>query len=65
MRKKAIFITGASGEVGHALIKKLAEDNNNLLLTLDLHPLPADIRHLTTHIEGNLLDNILLARMIS
>lgn len=65
MRKKAIFITGASGEVGHALIKKLAEDNNNVLLTLDLQPLPEDIRHLTTHIEGNLLDNILLARMIS
>ena len=65
MRKKVIFITGASGEVGHALIKRLAEEGTNHLLSLDLHPLPEDIAHLTTHIEGDMLNNILLARLVS
>lgn len=65
MRKKVILITGASGEVGHALVKHLAEDGANHLLTLDLRPLPEDIRPLTTHIEGDLLNSILLARLVS
>jgi nucleoside-diphosphate-sugar epimerase len=65
MRKKVIFITGASGEVGHALVKHLAQEGNNHLLTLDLRPPPEDIRALTTHIEGDLLNKILLARLVS
>lgn len=65
MRKKVILITGASGEVGHALVKQLAQDGNNHLLTLDLRPPPEDIRPLTTHIEGDLLNKILLARLVS
>ena len=31
MRKQVIFITGASGEVGHALIERLAADSDNRL----------------------------------
>jgi nucleoside-diphosphate-sugar epimerase len=65
VRKKVIFITGASGEIGHALVKQLAAEGSNELLTLDLHPLPDDIKQLTTHIEGDLLNNILLARLVS
>ncbi len=66
MRKKVIFITGASGEVGHALIRHLAQDSNNALLTMDLRPLPDDVRALVVeHVEGNLLDNILLARIVT
>lgn len=65
MRKRAILITGASGEVGHALIRRLAEDGNNVLLTLDLHELPADLARLTTHVVGNLLDTHLLTRLVS
>jgi threonine 3-dehydrogenase len=65
MRKKVILITGASGEIGHALVKRLAEDGSNQLLTLDLRPLPEAIRRLAIHIEGDLLNNILLARLVS
>ncbi len=65
MRKRAILITGASGEVGHALIRRLAEDGNNRLLTLDLHDLPPDLAHQTTHVVGNLLDTHLLTRLVS
>ncbi len=65
MRKKVIFITGASGEVGHALVKTLAADSDNRLLTLDVRALPADLHGLTTHIEGDLLNQHLLARLVS
>lgn len=65
MRKKVILITGASGEIGHALVKRLSQDGTNQILTLDLRPLPKDIQSLTTHIEGDLLNTILLARMVS
>jgi nucleoside-diphosphate-sugar epimerase len=65
MRKHVIFITGASGEVGHALIRQLAEDGRNRLLSMDLHPLPDDIRPLTTHIVGDILDTSLLGRLVS
>jgi len=65
MRKRVLFITGASGEVGNALVKNLAADPANHLLTLDLHPLPAGLRSLTTHVEGDLLNMRLLARLVS
>lgn len=65
MRKHVILITGASGEVGHALIRRLAEDGNNRLLTMDLHALPEDIRPLTTHVQGDILDSGLFGRLVS
>ncbi|MBV7336224.1 NAD-dependent epimerase/dehydratase family protein [Chloroflexi bacterium TSY] len=66
MRKSVIFITGASGEVGHALVRHLAHDSEFDLLTMDLRPLPADVSDLVVeHIVGNLLDKILLARIVT
>ncbi len=65
MRKRVIFITGASGEVGQALLKELAQDPQNQLLTMDLHPLPPEQRALSTHVEGDLLNMRLLARLVS
>ena len=64
MRTKAIMITGASGEIGHALIKALAKEDVPLL-TLDLAALPDDVQGLSTHIQGDILDESLLARLIS
>jgi len=64
MRTKAILITGAAGEIGHALIEALAKQDISLL-TLDLAPLPEDIRGLSTHIQGDILDESLLARLVS
>jgi len=65
MRKRVIFITGASGEVGQALLKDLAQHAENQLLTMDLHPLPPELRRLSTHVEGDLLNLRLLARLVS
>lgn len=65
MRKRAILITGASGEVGHTLIRRLAEDGNNRLLTLDLHELPDELARQTTHVVGDLLDTHMLTRLVS
>lgn len=66
MRKKVVFITGASGEVGHALIEHMAAEGNIDLLTMDLRPLPDSIKDLVIeHVEGNLLDRILLARIVT
>lgn len=63
MRKRAILITGASGEVGQALIRALAADNR--LVTLDLQALSPELDALTTHVQGNLLDTHLLTRLVS
>lgn len=65
MRKKAILITGAAGEIGHALIESLAKAGDTHLLTLDLQPLPDDVQGMTTHLEGSILDQPLLERLIS
>jgi len=64
MRTKAIMITGAAGEIGHALIKALSKDELPLL-TLDLAALPDDVQSLSTHIEGDILNEALLGRLIS
>lgn len=63
MRKRAILITGASGEVGQALIRALSADNR--LVTLDLQALSPELDALTTHVQGNLLDTFLLTRLVS
>lgn len=65
MRKRVILITGASGEVGQALIEHLGKDGNNQVVSMDLRSLPPELKGLSHHIEGNLLDNILLARIVS
>lgn len=63
MRKKVTLITGASGEIGLALINSLSQDHQ--LLTLDLHPLPANIQGHSTHIIGDILDRNLFARLVT
>jgi nucleoside-diphosphate-sugar epimerase len=65
MRKKGILITGAAGEIGDALIKRLAEQNTHELISLDVKPLPAETNRLVTHIQGDILDQSMLARLVS
>lgn len=65
MRKKAILITGASGEIGQALITSLSQTTSLPLLTLDLHPVPQDLMSLCIHIGGDILDHHLLARLVT
>lgn len=65
MRKRAVLITGASGEVGHALIRQLAEDGASRLLSLDVRSLPAELSAMATHVQGDLLDDHLMRRLVS
>ncbi len=65
MRKKAILITGASGEIGQALIASLAESSSLPILTLDLHSIPPELSNLCIHMAGDILDHKLLARLVT
>jgi len=65
MRKKVTLITGAVGEVGQALVKSIADTSNESLVTLDIEPAPADLAHLSNHIQGDILDKSLFSRLIS
>lgn len=65
MRKKAILITGASGEIGQALTKSLVEQGSLPVVAIDLQVLPEEMRKMTVPIQGNILDDALLKRLIS
>lgn len=65
MRKKGILITGAAGEIGDALIRSLAAHEHHQVITLDIRPLSAETNELVTHVQGDLLDSALLARLVS
>jgi nucleoside-diphosphate-sugar epimerase len=67
MRKPAIFITGANGEIGHGLITRLARDDaSRPLVTLDLAPLDRELRErVQREFIGSILDAGLLERILS
>lgn len=65
MRKKAILITGAAGEIGQALIENLSASGEYTLLTLDLHPLPDELHGRSVHLIGDILDQKLFARLVT
>ncbi|MCA9921941.1 MAG: NAD-dependent epimerase/dehydratase family protein [Anaerolineales bacterium] len=65
MRKKVILITGAAGEIGQALINELTATQDLPLLTLDLHPLPSELIGKTIHLQGDILDETLFARLVT
>lgn len=65
MRKKVILITGASGEIGQALVKNLASQKDLPIVTLDIAPLSDDIHNLVTAVQGDILDKSLLSRLVS
>ncbi len=65
MRKRVVLITGAAGEIGQALIQYYGEQGNSQLLTLDLNPLPDELRGMSTHIIGDVLDQKLFARLVT
>ena len=65
MRKKVILITGASGEIGQALINRFADEGSYDLLTIDLHALPRNLDGRSTHIQGDILDKKLFARLVT
>ncbi|HUF46432.1 MAG TPA: NAD-dependent epimerase/dehydratase family protein [Vicinamibacterales bacterium] len=64
MRKPVVLITGASGEIGHGLVERLAADGATEILTLDLEPLhPGLASRVQREIVGSILDTALLERI--
>lgn len=65
MRKKVFLVTGASGEIGQALVKSLAEQAEMPVITLDIAPLPDEISRMVTAFQGDIMDKALLSRLVS
>ena len=68
MRRKAILITGAAGEVGQALVENLANDektNGTHIISMDLNPLPPELAMKVHHIVGDILEQTLFERLVS
>jgi len=66
IRKPAVFITGANGEMGHSLISMLAEESSRSIIALDVRPLDESLRKkCTAVITGDILEHRLLERMQS
>lgn len=61
-RKPSVLITGASGEIGHALIARLSRtEPDRPIVTLDLNPLPPESAKLVRQaVNGSILDSALL-----
>ena len=64
MRKSAILITGANGEMGHGLITALHQKKNVNIVALDLNPLDGSISALVNEeLMGNILDQSLIEQL--
>jgi nucleoside-diphosphate-sugar epimerase len=66
MQKNVTLITGASGEIGQALITHLAENGNNNILAIDIRPVPEPQRAMCMDmLVGDILDEALFAELRS
>ena len=66
MRKPAVLVTGASGEVGFGLIERLPASSDLQIIALDLKELPPEIRsQCGAAIVGDILDPNLLQRLVT
>jgi threonine 3-dehydrogenase len=66
LRKPVVLITGASGEIGHGLIERIAREGQQAIITLDLRSLdPAVGRHVHYQYLGSILDVNLLERILA
>lgn len=66
MRKPVVLITGANGEIGHALVGNLAQNPHRGVVSLDVNPLEPQIARLVQReFTGSILDTNLLERILS
>jgi nucleoside-diphosphate-sugar epimerase len=66
LRTPVVFLTGASGEIGHTLIERLSEEGTRPVITLDLKPLdPSIAPRVARQFTGSILDHQLLERILS
>ena len=66
MRKPVVLITGANGEIGHALVANLVQQRNQGVVSLDVNALDPHIAGLVhREFTGSILDTSLLERILS
>jgi nucleoside-diphosphate-sugar epimerase len=66
VRKPVVLISGASGEIGHGLIARLAGQPARGIVTLDIARLDADMAaKVDREITGSILDRALLDRVLA
>jgi threonine 3-dehydrogenase len=65
MRKKVTVVTGAAGEVGTSLVRRLTESSSRPVLALDLTPLPYSLPKGHISITGDILDSGMLSRLVA
>jgi nucleoside-diphosphate-sugar epimerase len=66
VRKPVVLITGANGEIGHALVANLAETRRQAVVALDIDGLDPKIGRLVhREITGSILDQNLLERILA
>ena len=65
-RRQAVLITGASGEIGHGLITRLAADGSTAIITLDVRALETPLGKLVhREIIGSITDPAALDRILA
>lgn len=66
IRKEVILVTGASGEMGQALIEELYQQGRRNILGLDLREIPPAVKALCAEaVEGDILNEGLMDRLLS
>lgn len=65
MRKPVVLITGAGGEIGHALVRRLAADETRII-TIDVNPLDGKVApYVSREFTGSIVDVNLLERVLA
>jgi threonine 3-dehydrogenase len=66
MRKPVVLITGANGEIGHALVANLVQQRKQRVVSLDVNALdPSVARLVHREFTGSILDTDILERILS
>ncbi len=66
MRKSVVLITGAAGEIGHSLIRRLHERGDAKIITLDLKSLDESLApYVERQYVGSIVDNDLLDSILA
>jgi nucleoside-diphosphate-sugar epimerase len=66
VRKPVVLITGANGEIGHALVANLSQQRSRGVVTLDVNALDPKLAHLVhREFTGSILDTDLLERILA
>ncbi len=66
MRKPVTLITGASGEIGHGLIEKLAAEGTAQIITVDVRPLEGpSVGAVEQQFVGSILEKHLMERILA